>query len=233
MTAAGENCAAVVGCPHIAGKVRAARSGAKHSGVGSYLIRRGLRDHGMRNGIVVQAGNMRHGNAQIERRFAIRRIKDAVLSGMLVVPHPHIECLLDLRNRAADGHNHPICGRAGDGKSIGLGKIDYSLVVLCSGAELLSELINAEEMAVIGAGWIVEPAQQAGQFALVAQRQHDGEIQLLRLRQRARQRRLSAGDCGANMMTQYLERLLSLIGGGEKGKGRKDKKTSEDPELHG
>ena len=39
--------------------------------------------------------------------------------------------------------------------------------------------------------------------------------------------------CRADMMMQYLERLLRLIGSWKKDKRRKDKKTSEDSGFHG
>jgi hypothetical protein len=68
---------------------------------------------------------------------------------------------------------------------------------------------------------------------LIAQRQQNREIHPLRLRQRTYQRCFSVGNRRAEMMLQYLERLLRLIGSGEKGKRRKDKKTSKDSGFHG
>ena len=59
---------------------------------------------------------------------------------------------------------------------------------------------------------VIEPTQHAGQLGLVAQRQHDGEIQALRRRQRTHWRCLPAGNRGAQMIMQYLERLLRLSG---------------------
>ena len=99
---------------------------------------------------------------------------------MLIIVHPHIESFFNLCHRAADGHNQAIRGPVGHGKSVSLGEIDYRLVILRRGAELLGELIDAEKMMVIWAGWGIKLAQQGRQSALIAQRQHDGELHLLR-----------------------------------------------------
>ena len=95
---------------------------------------------------------------------------------MLIVVHPHIEGLFDLRHRAVDRHHQAIRGRVGHGETVGLGEIDHRLVILRRGAELPCELIHAEKMTVIGAGGVIKLAQQAGQSGLIAQRQHDGEL---------------------------------------------------------
>jgi hypothetical protein len=147
--------------------------------------------------------------------------------------HVHVKNFINLTNRTVDRHKPAIRGSVGHGKTIRLSEIDYGLIVLSRGAKLFGELIDAEELTVVGAGWVVEPIQEAGQFALIAQWEHNGEIQPLSLRQWPYQRGLSVGNHREDMTMQYLERLLRLIGRGKNGKRRKDKKTSEDSDIHG
>ncbi len=55
-------------------------------------------------------------------------------------------------------------------------------------------------MTVIGTSRVVETLEQAGQIALIAQRQHDGEVKGLGGRKRAYERGLAARDCGTDVI---------------------------------
>ena len=153
---------------------------------------------------------MRDMHCQVERRLPIRRVEGTVLRGMLVHVHRDVEGSVDLLHGTAHRHDQAVGRCSGDRQSIGLSKRDYCLEVFDRRTELIRELRHAEEVPVIGTGWVVKPAQETCQCGLVSQRQHDGEIQALVVRERSNQRGLSPRYFGAHMIMQHLKRLLCL-----------------------
>src|SRR5262249_9730348 len=103
-----------------------------------------------------------------------------------------------------------IRGRAAYSEAVGFGEIDHRLIILRRRPKCFGELGHAEEMAVVGAGWVVKPAQQAVQIPLVAEGQHDGNVQALSGCKNAHWRGLPAADDGAHVIVQYLRWLLGL-----------------------
>ena len=155
MPAAGKGCAAVVGCSHVATEECSARTRA--GVILDALLRSTSSSPRLRYGEIIQACDVRHGHVQIERGLTIRRIESAVFSGMLIDSHHHMEGFVDLRHRAIDIDEQAIRRRIGHCKTIGPGEIDHGLVILHRWAELLCELSYGQKMAVVGAGWVIEP----------------------------------------------------------------------------
>src|SRR5208337_3802229 len=134
--------------------------------------------------------------------------KDAVFLRNLIGSHLDVESLFDLRHRAADNQHEAIRGLIGHNKAIGFGEIGHFLIFRFRATEPFRELSYAEPMAVVGAGWVGEPIYQTGQFFLVAHRQVDDEVQGLIGWKKTDRRCAPAGNCGANVLVQYLECLL-------------------------
>src|SRR5271167_1804836 len=134
---------------------------------------------------------------------------------MLIDNHRHMECLFNLRNRTIYIHKQAVRRRVGYRKSIGFGEIDHGLVILLRGAEAFRELSYRKKLMVIRGGGVVEPTQQVCQFGLVAERQHDGEVQAFSLWKSSQRHRLPASNCRADVIMQHLWWLLSLCCGCE------------------
>ena len=99
---------------------------------------------------------------------------------MLIDSHHHMKSLLDLRHRPVDIHQQSIGRLTGHGKTIGFREIDHGRVILHRRAELFGELGYGEKLAVIRTRRVIEPIQQPCQLGLVAERQHDSQVQTLR-----------------------------------------------------
>src|SRR5271165_2522226 len=124
--------------------------------------------------------------------------------------HPNMECLLDLSDRAVDVHEQPIRWRVSYGKTVGFGEGHYSLVILLGGAKPFGELRHGQKLVIVGTAGVVETIQKTGQVALVSQRQHDGEVQALCGWKDTHRHRLTAGNGGAYVIMQQLQRLLGV-----------------------
>ena len=93
LAVAGESCSAVIRRAHVAAAEGGRRAGA---GGGHRLhARASVNEGGLRNGVVVQAGNVPEPEREIQRGFAIGRIEGAVFGGVLVEAHGHMEGRLD------------------------------------------------------------------------------------------------------------------------------------------
>ena len=122
----------------------------------------------MRYKEVVQPGNVREWCGQIKRWLTIRREKSAILGRMLIIIHPYMERRFYLRNRSTNGHNQAVGRRVTHGEATSFSESRHRLIVLGCGTELPGELFDTEKVTIVGAGWVVEPVQKAGQLALVA-----------------------------------------------------------------
>jgi len=92
---------------------------------------------------------------------------------MLVRVHLHVERRFHRRHRADDLHIHAIAAAAGDRKAVMLQILHHRVVVILGGTEPRSELLRRKEMAIVGAGRIVDIRYERIQARLVAHGQHD------------------------------------------------------------
>jgi hypothetical protein len=83
-----------------------------------------LDEQGMRDGVVVQAGDMPERKRQAGRGLAVRRVENTILGGMLVSKHVYVESRLYGRNRTFDLHLHAIACTANYGKAVGFRELN-------------------------------------------------------------------------------------------------------------
>ena len=70
------------------------------------------------------------------------------------------------------------------------------------------------DIVVLGAGRIVETGEKAAELSRVAERQNDGEVELLIDRHGADERRPSGSDFRPNVVLGALQRTLELLRAG-------------------
>ena len=119
-----------------------------------------LNEQGMRDGVVVQTGDVPQRERQVCRGLAVWRVKSAVLGGVLVGTHAYVESSLDGRNGALDLHVHAIARAANDREAVRLRETNHGVIVFLAGTKPFGELRHGEEMPVGGAGRIVEFLQK-------------------------------------------------------------------------
>ena len=127
-----------------------------------------LDEHRMRDGVVVQTGDVPEVERQVRRRLAIRGIEGAVLGGVLIGAHAHMEGSLDGRNGAFDLHIHAIACAADYAEAIHLREANDRVIVFLAGTKLRGKLRHGKEVPVGGAGRIVELVQKDLQACLIA-----------------------------------------------------------------
>ena len=74
---------------------------------------------------------------------------------MLIDLHRHVEGLLNLVHRSADGYYQAIGGGTGDGESIRFGEVHHRLVIGCRRPKLRRELRHTQKMVIFRAGRII------------------------------------------------------------------------------
>ena len=72
----------------------------------------------VRDGVVVEAGDVPELEGQIGGGLAVGRVEGAVLGRMLVGPHAHVEGSLDGGDGAFDLDVHAVAGAADDGEAV-------------------------------------------------------------------------------------------------------------------
>ncbi len=117
----------------------------------------------------------------------VRGVESAVLGGVLVGVHFHVERLLDSRNRAFDLHIHGIAGSANDREIAVLRETNHGLIVLLSWTKARGELRHGEEMPVVRAGGVVHIFQKSIQAGLIPEGEHNVQLQDL-IRRKAPER---------------------------------------------
>ena len=185
-----------------------------------------LHKHRMRNGVVVQTRDMPQRKRQIGRRFAVGRIEGAVLSGVLVGAHVHMERRLDGRNRALDLHLHAVARSANHLKPVGLRKMNHGVIIRLGRSKPFSELPHTEKVPVGGAGRIIDILQKGLESCPVAQRQNDIELQYLVCGQASQSLSLAVASRLSHMMGQHGLRVGICARGRQDHKDRQQKKTA-------
>ena len=186
------------------GMIRAGAGAGR--GVRVRLRRFAPQAHGVGPGVIVQATDMQHRQAGGERGFGLRRKKGPGLLWVRIHLHHHMEGLFDLRNGPRHIQQHPVGMGAPDGQAVGLRKADRRLILLLRRAKCLRELFRRQIVVVVGTGRRVHLPQQVGERVPVAQRQTDGQVQLIGRRQPAG--RLQPGHGRRHMTGQH-----SRVGG--------------------
>ena len=154
--------------------------------------------------IIVQPADGLDGQALLHGGFDIRRIKLTRFIRVLIGQQPHVEGPLDVRHAAPYIHQRPVAPGVDHRQSMGQGKGHHRLVILFGGTELFSELPGGEVMAIVGAGRVVELLEQVGERVGVSQRQSDGQVKLVGLRQPSQ--RLQARGNGRHVAGQDPQR---------------------------
>src|SRR5277367_3156652 len=134
----------------------------------------------MWNGIIVEAGDVPELEREIDHGLAIGGEEVAVFRGVMVDAHAHVEGDLDVGYRAFDLDFHSVARAADDREAVSFRVTNDRVIVFLSGTKLGSEFLWCEEMAVRGAGGIVEFSKKTIEAGLIAQRQNDIEAQGLR-----------------------------------------------------
>jgi hypothetical protein len=182
---------------------------------------------GLRDGEVVEAGDVPELEGKVDGGFAVGCEEGAIFGRMLPGAQGDVEGLLDGGDGAGDVEVDTI-GRSGDdGEAVFIGEIDDSAVVVFGGTELRGELFDGEEVAVAGAGGIVEIVEQGIEFGLVAQGKGDGETKSLRAGHLSQ----SFGSAGLGFVTDVMGEEGLGLGhsgcGGERGRGEAEEGCPE------
>ncbi len=91
---------------------------------------------GMGNGVVVEAGDVPKVEGQVDRGLAVGTEEGAVLRGVLIGTHVHMERGFNGCYGAFDLHIHGVARAANDLEAVSLGEADHGVVVLLGGAKL-------------------------------------------------------------------------------------------------
>src|SRR5580700_1614146 len=117
---------------------------------------------------IIQAIDMQQRNIEIDRGFAVWRIKRAVLGGMPIYVESHVESFLDICRRGFDIQNHAIGWGVDYVQALRLGVLKSCRVVSFRGTKSFAELLHAQIFVVAGTLRIVELLQQLIEFGLIA-----------------------------------------------------------------
>ncbi len=115
----------------------------------------------------------------LERRvrsgLPVHSVECALLGGMLVNAHGHVEGFLDAGHRPRHIHEHAIAGGFLNREAARLRESDQGVVIFLAGTKSRCELFHREEMPVGRAGGIIKFLQEVFQLRLMAQCQHNVE----------------------------------------------------------
>jgi hypothetical protein len=122
----------------------------------------------MRDGEVVQPGNVPQRERQIHGGLTVRTIKDSVFGGVLVGEHIHMEGRLNGRDRAFNLNFHAIARAANHSEAALLNISHHGVVIGLRGAKPGGELRRSKEVPVVGDGRAVEVGQESVEAGLIA-----------------------------------------------------------------
>src|ERR1700684_2268080 len=143
---------------------------------------------------VVQARDVKQGNVEIGRGFAVWSVERTALGGMLVEAESYVEGGLDACCGTFDIDDHAVGGGVGDCKTVGLREAGHRSVVGCSGTESAGELLDTEVLVEVGTLRIVDLLEETVELRVVTQGQRNGEAEMLFAGKMADQRGDAAGD---------------------------------------
>ena len=187
LTCAGERRAAVVCCAHVAAEEGRRRAGAgggvlhdlfRLDAVGGCVVAL-FHEQGMRDGEVVEAGDVPESEGQVGRGLAIRAVKGAIFGRVPIGVHGDVEGAFYRGNGAFDLHIHAIARTAGDGEAARREVAYDGFIVLFGGAEHGSEFGGCEPVAIGGTGGVVELVEVGVQRIAIPQGKDDIQLQNL------------------------------------------------------
>ena len=132
---AGESRSLIISGSHVATAEGLTWTGAGRSG--RFYARRPPRYQGTWNGIVVQAGDVPELERQVDRGFAVRRIKIPISVGVMIDAQVDVERGFEGRYRALELHVHGVTRAAGHGETVGARKTHQRVIVMLTRSELL------------------------------------------------------------------------------------------------
>ena len=178
LAGAGQRAAAVVGGAHVAAQERRRRARA-----GDLCKRRlGARgiaaDAGVRQHVVVHAGDLQNFESCRNRRLSVGRKKYPRLRGVLIFAHVDVEGAVDICNRSGYRYEAPADRRHGHGQAVSFGKGDDCGVIFGGGREARGGFFDTEILVKQRSCAVLQVPHQPVEFGFIAQRQVDGQLQL-------------------------------------------------------
>src|SRR5580658_9212697 len=119
-----------------------------------------LDEQRMRDGVVIQTGDVPERELQPCRRLAVWAEEGASLRGMLIRPHSYMEGTFDRRHGTFDLHIHAVACSTNNHETVRFCKPNSGLIVFAGRSKPLGELRHREEVPVRRAGWIVQTLQK-------------------------------------------------------------------------
>src|SRR5262249_43470889 len=111
---------------------------------------------GLRNGIIVQTRNVPELEREIDHRFPVGRKEGAAFCRMLIYTHGYMESFLNRCYCALQLHVPAFTRAFHYLETIGLRELNQRIVVLLARTKSCRELLRRDEVAIVGAGWIVD-----------------------------------------------------------------------------
>ena len=178
-----------------------------------------LHEQRVRNRVVVQTRNVPEVERQSCGRLLIGSIKHPVLGGVLIGPHIDVKRRFDGRNRGLDEDAHGVARAADDGETGRFGELHQRLIVLLGRAKPLGELGRGEELAIVGAGRVIEFAEEIREASGITERQDQIQSHRLGGGEPADRRRLTGTHRFPHVVRQ------NVLGVGHAGNDRRDGDT--------
>ena len=135
--------------------------------------------------VITQAPHIHHRDIGGNGWFGIGRKKIARLNRVTVHAQPDLEGLLHTGGRSPDIHDQTIRVGADHFKPLAFQKSTDLLILLFRGAEAGGEFTTSKELMKICATRIVQLMQEIIQLGLMVQRQANGQLQFVGLRQQS------------------------------------------------
>ena len=170
----------------------------------------------MRDGIVVQTGDVPERERQVGAGLAVRPVEDAILGGMLVGQQVHVEGRFDGRNRSLDLHLHAIARSANHGESMLLNVTHDCVILFLRGAKPRRELGRRQEVPEVRDGRAVQVGQEVVEAGRIAEGQNHIQLHDLGEGKPAHEPGLAVERCLAHVACVQRLRTAGQDSGGDK-----------------